>query len=77
MKKLAIVALALAGSLSLLSSEASAIVCAKGAYGAKCVGPRGAFIAHRYHGPHYYGRSGAMVRHFSGPYRSRTVIRRY
>ncbi len=87
MRKFALLALILAGSLSLLTTEASAVVCAKGVYRAGCVGPNGAIVGHRgyYGGGAYYRggayargyRSGTVIRHSSGPYRSRTVIRRH
>ncbi len=79
MRKFALLALMLAGSL-LLTTEASAVVCAKGVYRAGCVGPNGAIVGHRgyYGGAYARGyRSGTVIRHRSGPYRSRTVIRRY
>ncbi len=77
MKKIAILGLVLAGSLSLLATEASAVVCARGVYRAGCVGPRGAIVGHRYYGGaavHGY-RGGTTIRRYSGPVRSRTVIR--
>ena len=81
MSRFALIGLILAGSLSLLATEASAAVCARGVYRAGCVGPNGAVVGHRnyYRGGamvHGY-RRGTTVRHFSGPNRSRTVIRRY
>ena len=78
MRKLLILGIVLAGSLSMLATEASAVVCAKGVYRAGCVGPNGAVVGRRYYGGaaiHGY-RGGTTVRHYSGPYRSRTVIRR-
>ena len=81
MRKFALLALILAGSLSLLTTEASAVVCAKGVYRAGCVGPNGAIVGHRgYYGGGAYARgyrSGTVIRHRSGPYSSRTVIRRH
>ncbi len=78
MRKIAILGLVLAGSLSLFATEASAVVCAKGVYRAGCVGPNGAIVGHRtyYRGGAYY-RGGTAVRHYRGPLHSRTVIRRY
>ncbi len=81
MRKFALFGLILAGSLSLVATEASAVVCAKGVYRAGCVGARGAVVGHRtyYRGGavvHGY-RRGTAVRHYGGPYRGRTVIRRY
>jgi hypothetical protein len=81
MRKLLIVGGVLAGSLSLLTTEASAVVCAKGVYRAGCVGPNGAVVGRRYYGGaavrgyHRYGST--TIRHNSGPYRSRTVVRHY
>jgi len=74
MRKIAILGLALAGSLSLFATEASAVVCAKGVYRAGCVGPNGAIVGHR---SYYRGglRSGTVIRHYGGPIRGRTVIR--
>ncbi len=81
MRKIVILGLALAGSLSLFATEASAVVCARGVYRAGCVGPNGAIAGHR---AYYRGgaavrgyRGGTVVRHYRGPYRGRTVIRHY
>ncbi len=78
MKKIAILGLVLAGSLSVFATEASAVVCAKGVYRAGCVGPNGAIAGRRYYGGAAVRgyRGGTVVRHYGGPVRSRTVIRR-
>ena len=77
MKKIALLGLVLAGSLSVFATEASAVVCAKGVYRAGCVGPNGAVVGRRYYGGAavrgYHG--GTTIRRYSGPVRSRTVIR--
>ncbi len=75
MKKIAMLGLVLAGSLSIYATEASALVCAKGVYRAGCVGPNGAIAGPRAY-VHPY-RSGTIVRHHGGPVRGRTVIRHY
>jgi hypothetical protein len=80
MRKFALFALILAGSLPLLATDASAVVCAKGVYRAGCVGQHGAVVGHRaYHRGgvtvHGYRRSGTTVRHYSSRNGSRTVIR--
>jgi hypothetical protein len=76
MRNLLVLAAILAGSLSLLTTEASAVVCAKGVRGAACVGPNGAVAGRRYYGGAAI-RGGTAVRRYNGPYRSRTVIRHY
>jgi hypothetical protein len=77
MHKIFLSGIILAGTLSLFATDASALVCAKGVYGAACVGPRGNVAARRYYGGLMrHPRTGALIRH-SGPYRSRTAIRRY
>jgi hypothetical protein len=58
MKTIALGLLAL-GLLSALPTEASAMVCARGAYHAGCAGPRGAVVGHRGYGG--YGYHGAAV----------------
>ena len=81
MNKFALFGLILAGSVSLLATEASAVVCAKGVYRAGCVGPRGAVVGHgTYRGgviAHGHMRSGTTVRRYSGRQGSRTTIRHY
>jgi hypothetical protein len=81
MRNLLVLAAVLAGSLSLLTTEASAVVCAKGVRGAACVGPNGAVAGRRYYGGAvihgHRGYGGTTVRRYSGPYRSLTVIRHY
>ena len=81
MKKFALFGLILAGSLPLLATEASAVVCAKGVHHAGCVGQRGA-VAGRgtFRGAviaHGHMRPGATVRRYSGRHGSRTMIRHY
>ena len=81
MNKFALFGLILAGSVSLLATEASAVVCAKGVYRAGCVGPSGAVVGRAtYRGgviAHGHMRSGTTVRRYSGRHGSRTTIRHY
>jgi hypothetical protein len=56
-KYLAFAAIGLFALMALIPDDASAVVCARGAYRAGCVGPRGAVVA-----THPYYRHGAYVR---------------
>jgi hypothetical protein len=81
MKKI-ITLLFLAGTvLAMIPKEAAAVVCARGVYGAGCVGPRGAVVARRgvYRGGVYAGRAvyrGGAVYGRGGVYRGRGVYAR-
>jgi hypothetical protein len=70
MRKIALLGFVLAAWLSAYATEASAAVCARGARGAACVGPRGAVVGRRFIAPR---RTTTVVR---GPRRT-AVIRRY
>jgi len=75
MSRIVLLALGLAACLAAFTTEASAVVCAKGVHRAGCVGPNGAAIGRRtyYRGGvavHGYRRPGAAIH-------GRTVIRRY
>jgi hypothetical protein len=60
--KYAIIALLLAGSVITLSTtQASAVVCARGVYRAGCVGAGGAAVVGR--AGYGYARRGVVVRH--------------
>ncbi len=65
MRKAFFLAVILGGGISLYTTEASAVVCARGVHAAGCVGPRGAVVGRRSMGPR-----GAVV------HRSTTVNRR-
>jgi hypothetical protein len=41
-----LIAVALLGTVALIPTDASAVVCARGVYRAGCAGPRGAVVAH-------------------------------
>jgi hypothetical protein len=71
MMKTLIVAFVAFLGLAAFTSDANAVVCARGVYRAGCVGPRGAVVRH---GPYY--RRGVVVRR---PYYRRGVVvrRRY
>lgn len=47
MRKAFLLAVILGGAISLYTTEASAVVCARGVHAAGCVGPRGAVVARR------------------------------
>ncbi|MGA2638353.1 hypothetical protein [Methylocella sp.] len=56
------------------STDASAIVCARGPYRAGCAGPHGAVGVHRGYG--YYPHGGAVVRRPYGYHGGGVVVRR-
>jgi hypothetical protein len=58
MKRLILIAALVAGYCALSTTEAGAVVCARGVCGAGCAGPRGAVVAR--HPPVY--RGAAVVR---------------
>jgi hypothetical protein len=60
MKYLAFAAIGLFALMALIPDDASAVVCARGAYRAGCVGPRGAVATTT----HPYYRRGVYVRRF-------------
>ncbi len=59
MSKIVLFGLALAAWLSVTTTEASAVVCAKGVYRAGCVSAHGAVVGHRT----YYRRGVAVHAH--------------
>jgi hypothetical protein len=62
-KRLILILAALAG-MAAFSSEAGAVVCARGVYRAGCAGPRGAVVGHRgYARPYYNPYRGGVVVH--------------
>jgi hypothetical protein len=74
MKSLIVAFVAFLG-LAAFTSDANAVVCARGVYRAGCVGPRGAVVRHGLYYRHPYYRRGVVVR----PYYHRGVVvrRRY
>ncbi|MGO9674240.1 MAG: hypothetical protein ACLPSF_08765 [Methylocella sp.] len=75
MKKTLVVAaaafLAITGAIA-FSTDASAVVCARGPYRAGCAGPRGAVGVHR----GYYPHGGVVVRRPYGYHGGGVVVRR-
>ncbi|MER2268800.1 hypothetical protein [Methylobacterium oxalidis] len=70
MKRILVALGLLAGLITFLPTEASAVVCARGVYRAGCVGPNAAVGVRR----GYYGRRGVVVRR--GVYGPRTTVYR-
>lgn len=71
MKRFTLMAALLGGFFALTTTDAGAVVCARGVYRAGCAGPRGAVVTHR---PYYPYRHGYYHRPY--PYHRGAVIYR-